>query len=217
MVSKFSTILKKRESGITLIEIIVVIFITMMFSLILISDFPKIQKQYALSSATYKLSQDFRKTEDLGLSGIKLNDVNGKQIFVKGYGIYISSNSKQYKIYADIATLDNPKGNQKFDDTNVACDKYDINNDQGDCIMETIDLAGRNPSLKIMSIDTIENNNSHTNFNYISINFMPPNPIINIDDETSNVYSGIKIILGLVDNTSTRTVLVNTAGLINVQ
>ena len=94
----------KNEKGVTLIEIIVVIFIIAIFSLIIIADFPGIEKQYALSNATYKLAQDFRRVQDLGLSGIQLLDADGNQINVQGYGIYINPavSDSVYLIYADV-------------------------------------------------------------------------------------------------------------------
>ena len=63
-----------KERGITLIEVIVVMVIVTMFSMILIADFPKILRQFAISRASYKLSQDIRRTEDLGLSGVQIGD-----------------------------------------------------------------------------------------------------------------------------------------------
>ena len=105
---KFKT---KSQKGITLVEIIVAVFIIVIFSVMLISNFPKIQDEFAISRAAYQLAQDLRKTQDLGLSGVPLSDasgnlivdINGAPMPVRGYGIYILSNSQQYIIYADVA------------------------------------------------------------------------------------------------------------------
>ena len=85
-----------------------------------------------------------------------------------------------------------------------------------DCVIEIIDVTDENPSL---SISGIVNNFNGTDINSgTSINFTPPNPTINIEDDDSNHYfgSGIKIVLQNTDG-STRAVLINGSGLIDVQ
>jgi type II secretory pathway pseudopilin PulG len=93
-----------NSAGITLVEIIVVIFIIALFSAIVIADFPTIQKHFALSRASYQLAQDLRKIQDLGLSGVQTKDMIGNTISVQGYGIYIntSQSREQYVMYADV-------------------------------------------------------------------------------------------------------------------
>ena len=81
-----------KEKGVTLVEIILVIFMITMFSGILVYNFPRVLKQFALSGASYKLAQDLRKVEDLGLSGVET--IEG----AKGYGLYINiiNNNAEY-------------------------------------------------------------------------------------------------------------------------
>ena len=217
MVCKFS---KNLESGVTLIEIIVVLFIIALFTVILITDFPKILRQYALSRVTYKLGQDLRRTEDLGLSGIKLLDKNGTPILVKGYGIYFNNNISQtkYLIYADVAgAADTTTGiglsNQKYDgdfDTTDYCEAVDQTASlrTTDCIIDIIDLTKENQSLSVALSDGFDDN-------YTSINFSPPAPVTTIDNLTAG-YSTIEIDLQNTDG-ATRAVFVNTSGLIDVQ
>lgn len=194
---------KFQEKGITLVEIVVAIFIIALFSIMAVSDFPRIQKQFALSRATYKLAQDLRKTEDLGLSGIGLKDKQGNSIAAQGYGIYINlgpnGSTTQYIIYADI-------NNSKTYDASQSCDSSGRTT-TSDCAIETIDLSQQNPSLSISDIDNIGTN-------FTSINFMPPGPTVNIDNISSG-YSKIEITLG--NGLTTRKVSVNTSGLINVE
>ncbi|MCX6718694.1 MAG: hypothetical protein NTY81_03805 [Candidatus Staskawiczbacteria bacterium] len=213
MVSKFFSNLKKYSKGITLVEIVVMIFIIALFSLIVISDFPRIQKQYALSRAAYKLAQDLRRTQDLGLSGIKLNDTNGQPITVEGYGIYFDvSNTNpreniKYVIYADV------NGDKKYsgDLSYPFCDEADQGNPiiyplATDCVIDEIDVSKENPSLYIEGIENIMGS-------YASVNFTPPDPITTID--TLNLgQSGINIVLN--NGLSARKVFVNTSGLINI-
>jgi len=201
------------EKGVTLIEIIVVIFLVALFSTIVISDFPKIQRQYALSRATYKLAQDFRKTQDMGLSGVRIKDASGNLVSVKGYGIYfnLGQSATKYLIYADV----NP-GNQKFDGSLSTppplCSAQ--TSPTADCLIEeVIDVSQQNPRLYIKRIYNVVDPIT----GFTSVNFNPPGPTMTID----NIYFGnspIGIVLGLTaDNSSSRTVWVNVAGLINVQ
>jgi Tfp pilus assembly protein FimT len=206
--------IKNFSRGVTLVERVVVIFLVAIFSAILISDFPRIQRQFALSRVSYKLAQDLRRTQDLGLSGIKTLDKNKIQIAVKGYGIYIdfTSSVKKYAIYADIYDGD-ASHNQKYSGSSsyVYCDAEIPTTD---CVIDVIDVSNENSSLYIKRIDNL--GVSATN---VSINFTPPSPTttINIDNIVSG-NSKVGIVLGLTsDNSSERTIWINTSGLINVQ
>ncbi|MCX6722403.1 MAG: prepilin-type N-terminal cleavage/methylation domain-containing protein [Candidatus Staskawiczbacteria bacterium] len=88
MVFKLFQNIKKADRGTTLVELIVVVFIIALFSLITVSNFPQIQKQYALSAAAYSLAQDIRAAEDMGLSGAQTLSSDGQIISVKGYGFF---------------------------------------------------------------------------------------------------------------------------------
>lgn len=189
--------LKINNKGITLVEVIVVVFIVTLFSAILISDFPKIRRQFALSRATYKLTQDLRKAQDMGLSG-QFKTTDGTVLDATGYGVFIdlrSGENKKYIIYADID--DGSGGDQQYTSTQ-------------DYILETVDL---NEAEKGVIIKLLENTLSQQ----VSVNFRPPNPNINISNLQPNAIS-VKIDLGLAaDSTATRTVSVNNAGLIEMQ
>jgi Tfp pilus assembly protein FimT len=212
--------MKKSESGITLTEIIVVIFIIALFTIILISDFPKMLRQMALSRATYDFAQDLRKAQDLGLSGIQLKDKNGYLITgVRGYGvaINISETPTKYVIYADIASAADLAGmrtsNYKYDGDTISqhCDQVvqQLPNlpATNDCIVDLIDLSKKDPSLTIKSINNIGGSNM------TSINFTPPGPTTTIDGLVGNEV-GVTF-----KNTdlSERVVRINTSGLISIQ
>ena len=208
MVFKFLANLKKGR-GITLVEIVIAIFIMSMLSIILISDFPKMQRQFALSRTAHKLSQDLRKTLDLGLSGLQIEDSVGNMVSVKGYGIYVDFSSyptKKYAVYADV------NGDKKYNAGVSYEDNYCKNetSPEADCVVEIIDVSGENPSLYIDSVTNV----SET---FTSIDFRPPDPLVNIDN-ISGGFSQVGIVLGLTSGeTATRTVWVNTSGLIRVQ
>ena len=237
MVLKFFPNIKKPEkglpacAGITLVEIVVVIFIIAIFLSIIIAGFPRILRSLALSRATYKLEQDIRRTEDLGLSGVQSADSNGQQILVKGYGIYVSLNSspaEEYVIYADVPGSALPSGARVSPKRYVAaaptlCSAVNQQRDgtrTSDCFVEPpVNVASEENSLFISGVTVIDNKGYSSPLGSnsgISIDFAPPNPTITIEDQAGNFYSAAGITLKNSDGL-TRTVWINGAGLINVQ
>lgn len=225
MVFKFISNIKNRKvcRGITLIEIIVVIFIVGIFSLILITNFPEILRQIALSKVTYKLSQDLRRTEDLGLSGVVTKDALGTAISAKGYGVYIEFRnspikSTKYIIYADVPD-DSGNSDQKYSGGLLypLCERVmqDLPGSlKSDCVLEVIDVSRENSSLSILGV--VNNSSDEAIEDGISINFSPPNPDIKIKtDSPTAPIPGIKIYLS--NGHAERTVSVNTSGLIEVK
>jgi len=219
MVFKLFKNLKNSEKGVTLVEIVVAVFIITMFSMMVIVGFPKIQKQYAFSRVTHKLAQDLRMVEDLGLSGVQIN--NGAMVpepieTIKGYGIYFDlTNPTQYIIYADIYT---EVVSRKYEPTSspINCSDVRIANPQADCVIAVGKTNSENPDLKIKGLTNI-------NGSFTSINFRPPNPTIDIDELSidnlppNNSRVGIVLEATFDGNIATRTIWVNSAGLINIE
>ena len=202
------TKIKNLEKGISLVEIIVVIFVVSLFSMILISDFPKIQRQFALSRVAYSLAQNIRRVEDLGLSGVRLENSFKVEIPARGYGVFVDSGTpgaaNQYLIYAD-------DGNQVYSSGAQSCDNT---NPVPDCFIEAIDITKEDAGLYIKDIEA---DGISILGRSVSINFAPPGPIVNITDGINN-YSDIKIILGIKSyDSTTRIVEANTSGMINVK
>ena len=201
---------KFHEKGTTLVEIIVAVVIIAIFSGILVANFPYILKQFAISRVSHKLAQDIRKVQDLGFSGVLITEGGGTgQIMVKGYGIYvdIAANTK-YLIYADRGESPNFKYDGDF--STQLCSQNTF--PQQDCIFEIIDIADDNSDLYIEEIINID-----SNFTDTSVNFSPPNPNIAID----NLGLGSKdigiVISSLSEPSLSRTVWVNTSGLIRLE
>lgn len=201
------------NKGITLIEIVIIICIIAIFAVILVADFPKIQRQFALSRIAYKFGQDIRRAEDLGLSGVAIKDDLGNSINAKGYGIFVNRDKQQqYGIYADRG------GDYKYDGNQQFCSSItDINGLIYDCIVEIIDISKEDLSLYIKGF-------KNASGNPISINFRPPDPIVNIEnicDQENCAYeykNKIGIVFGLTtDDSAERTVYINTSGLIEVK
>jgi len=189
----------KKEKGITLIEIVVMLALIAIFSSILISDFPKIQRQFMLSRASHKLAQDIRRAQDLALSGRRPTEEDeGEKI--AGYGIYFNTSTPtQYIIYKDIVPPD-----------------YEYTDDAEDTeIVENIDITGFAAGVHIKEINSDESN-------FASINFSPPNPLVTM---TMGVLDqqGVEITLCMdaycseADSPTFRTVSVNKSGLIEIK
>ena len=188
------------DRGITLVEVIVVILIITIFSTILISDFPKIKRQFALSRSVYKLAQDLRRAQDMALSGLQITDEGGQVILAKGYGIYINpfADSKGYILYAD----SNQPADSEF--TPVS------GGEAGDYIVENIQTTIESPDVYIKEVRNIDGD-------WTSINFDPPNPNIVIANLLDG-KSGIDIVFGLEsDSSAERIISVNKRGLIEVK
>ncbi len=202
--SMFHVPCSKREKGITLIEIVVVIFIIALFSSILLVNFPKIRRQFALTRAVYKMSQDLRRAQDMGLSGQRIEGGD-----VKGYGVYINLTSlgnKKYIMYADM------NDDQRYTGQLQEVCGQQQGQQQGaeDCIIETINLSQAESGVIINSIKV------PTDVQQVDINFKPPNPTVTITSLSSG--NRVQIIFALESDLLTyRTVSVNTSGLIEIK
>ncbi len=176
-----------------MVEIIVVIFLISMLLMILAANFPKIQRQFALSKAVHKFAQDARKAEDLALSGSAV--IEG----AKGYGIYIRLNNNiatEYTLYADI---DNSWQYEEYEESQ-------------DVVIETISLGEQAFGVQISGLEYLESGSAST-----SINFSPPNPAVEISNLQQN-SNRIGIVFNLKsDPQNQRTVYIYTSGLIETK
>ncbi|MEK7658239.1 MAG: hypothetical protein AAB352_00015 [Patescibacteria group bacterium] len=203
-----SLLFSESGAGNTLIEIIVVIFIIVLFSIILVPDFPKIKRKFALSRSVYKFAQDLKSVQDMGLSGV----LTGGAVQAKGYGVFIDLNNtalanKKYIVYADI-NGDSKYTSQSSSQINHTCGAQ---NPGEDCVLEVIDFSVMENEVIISDIYNVTGNQQ------ISINFAPPNPNVTITDLVQG-STEVEIIFAVEsDSSQTRSVFVNTSGLINVQ
>lgn len=194
------------KRGVTLVEVIVAIAIVALFSMIIISNFPGIERRLSLSRATYKLAQDIRSAQGMALSGVQIENSLGEKIEAKGYGFYVNlayGDHKKYGIYADV------DGDEKYSlISDVYCE--DMAGSPTDCIIQKIDLNEDEPSVNIKKINNVDSQ-------WVSINFSPPNPKTNIANLASGQV-GAEIILSLdADESIARSVFINTSGLIEIR
>jgi prepilin-type N-terminal cleavage/methylation domain-containing protein len=209
---------KKFTKGSTLIEVIVSISIIAIFSIIVVSDFPTIKRQFAVSRASYALSQNIRRAEDFGFSGVQVTDGDGDIVNTNGYGFYINpaENDKEYIIYADTDGGED----QKFSG-GESCSNNQVLPGQ-DCIVEQTNLADSEQEVYIKGIYrltscTLEDISFCPSTDWVSINFMPPNPTIKITNDQEELESKIGILLGASNTSTERVVFVNSTGLIYVK
>lgn len=185
------------NKGFTLIELLIVVAIIVILPAVVVSNFPQIKSQFALSRSVYKLAQDIRKVQNMALSSTPHKDSFNLLRPVAGYGMYMDVNAlgnKKYILYADNA--DNGGGNQRYDDL--------------DYVVSVIDFRASEQGVIIKEI-------SNTHGNAASINFGSPAGDVAIS-EINPGKSDVRIVLGLEGDTAkTRSVVVNTSGLIEVQ
>lgn len=114
----------------------------------------------------------------------------------KGYGIYlnISADNKSYKLYADTAG----------DEEDVSEWGYYT---PADCIVKTINIQEKGVIIKEINTPNQK----------VSINFKPPNPDINIKWLQDN-KNEVEIVLALeTDQSKTKTVVINRAGMLEIR
>ncbi len=194
MYFKFSLNFKKseRNGGFSLVELLVALSIIILLSTVVISRFSQFKLQVSLTKVAYKFAQDTRKAQGLALSSAQYRDASGALQSVKGYGVYADQlNNKKYIIYADKAP-----GTQNYD---VA-----------DYIVETVDFSSIEPGIIIKEVDNVVGQT-------VSINFTPPNPSTTITQLVPG-QSRVDVVFALAsDQTKTKTVSINTAGLVEVK
>ena len=180
------------QKGFTLLELITIVAIITTLSLIVLTNYRQGEQQFALQRSAHKLAQDIRAVQEMAMSGQECQ-ICSPPVVPAGYGIFLQVSSyNQYIIYADTQPSE---GNQFYT--------------SADQTIETITLES---GVIIQDISTPPKE--------VGINFMPPDPIINIrfpsggESEETNIAV---ITLALrADNTKTKTITVNKAGLIDI-
>jgi len=209
---------KKFSKGSTLIEVIVSISIIAIFSVIIVTDFPKIKTQFAISRASYAVSQSVRKAEDLGFSGAQVTDSDGDIVETNGYGFYINTaeNEEEHIIYADTDGGED----QRFSGGS-SCSNTQIPSGE-DCIVELTNIAESEQEVFIKGVYSLTacGNSDITlcpRTEWVSINFMPPNPTVKITNDLGETETKIGIVLGVKNDEAERVIFVNSTGLIYVK
>lgn len=197
-----------RKNGFSLLELLVVVAIIIVLASVAIVNFSEVRGQLALKRAAHQLMQDIRKAQEMAMSSLSLEEAeNCSSPFppAKGYGVYIDrlESNKSYKLYADTSTA------------STDCETYPPTEcweyyDAADCVVQTITI--QETGVFIANIL-----NTAGGVQKMSANFKPPNPTIKIK-WLSLVMDEVEIVLALEsDQTKTRSVVINKAGLLQVR
>lgn len=176
------------QKGFILPEILVVVIIILLLTSVVMANHRENQKRITLQRATHKVAQDIRTAQEMAMSGRECPECGGG--VPPGYGIFFDvSFPNQYILYADTQ----PAGGDTF---------Y-----SGDTVIETINLE---KGAVIQDINTFTQQ--------VSINFKPPDPLIDIKFEAGNgnVNSAVITLAPESDSSLTKTITVNTVGLIDI-
>src|SRR3989344_1958347 len=182
------------KRGFTIIEMLVVISIITILPVVVVANFPAIKSQFALSRTAHRFAQDVRRVQDMAISAVTYTDSFGVTRTVSGYGIYINlvtPGNTQYIVYGD--NNEQSPGDKRY---NV-----------GDYSVQTINFGASEPGIVIKEMINIDGTAA-------SINFSPPNPDTTITP-LSQAQSQIMVVFAIAtDLSKTRTVLINSSGLI---
>ncbi|HLD70624.1 MAG TPA: prepilin-type N-terminal cleavage/methylation domain-containing protein [Negativicutes bacterium] len=184
----------KNQKGFTLVELLVVISIVVVFPAIVMSNFPRVKLQFALTRQAHTFAQELRRTQDRALSSLDFLDEFGLPQAIDGYGIFIDTanlGNTKYVIYADKAP-----GNQQYDAL--------------DLVVATVDFTQSEPGIIIKEL-------KRTVGQTASINFSPPKPSTAIT-ELAPEENSMEVVFAMEsDPDNTKSVWVNTSGLIEVK
>ena len=184
---------KRNLTGFTIIEILLVISMIAILTGLTLINFKSGGKHLALHRSANQLAQDIRRTEQKAIS-TAVCDECGSVIPIGGYGVYFEKgtvNGKKYILYADDANV-----NGEYDNGSDHKIGSDILFERG------------------VYIHNIKIDGSSTNF--VSVNFLAPEPIINISDGASGDKLTITLALESEPNVIV-TVEVNTVGLVEIK
>ena len=185
---------KRYSTGFTMIELIVVISLILVFSGVIISNFSSAKLQFSLSRVAYQLEQDLSKAQNMALSSVPYKDSLGVEHQVDGYGVYVNltglGNTK-YIVYADKSP-----GNNKYDTS--------------DYLIKQVDFSLNEPGIIIQNMFGVSGGNT------TSVNFKS----VDLSTSIDNLLVGSNSVSFYISEASelfkTKTVSINTAGLIQV-
>jgi len=217
-----------KKNGFSIIELLTVVFIIGLLASITFINYQEVRGRLALNRAAHQLLQDLRKTQEMAMSSVQLNEAEGSCSLplhlaslgnplplvptdskAKGYGIYInlSEDNKAYRLYADTSA-----------DSGLGCSTYPPDEcwqyyNLGDCIYKTIFIQESGVIIKNIK-------NINIGGQKVSINFAAPNPDVNIA-ELQNTQDTVEIVLVLESDPDNpdkqRTIIVNRAGLLGMK
>jgi prepilin-type N-terminal cleavage/methylation domain-containing protein len=103
------------NKGFTLIELLVVIAIISIMSALVLPNLGFSEKQFSVVTSAYKLAQDMRRVQEMGMSSIEFNG----SIPLGGYGIRVLNSSNSYILFADVDNDHIYDSNEKIEEVSL--------------------------------------------------------------------------------------------------
>ncbi len=163
----------KKQNGLTMIELLTVMSIIIILTSVVFGNYKIGNNTQALDRAAQKLAQDFRRVNEMSVSGKAMDST------INAYGIYFDKtttpNSKLYIVYKNNKNVSN----------------YTYSSSDSDVIAETIDIER---GVKICDIlDRITTPASESSADTASVSFVPPEPVVYMDADYTNHETVIKL------------------------
>jgi len=182
------------KNGFTLLELTVVVSIIIILTLIFLANYRGGELEFSLLRSTQRLAQDLRNTQEMALAG-QLAPFSFGEVFPKGgYGIYLQNNSNSYILFADC------DGDKVYDESGAALSCAQAS--ESTPWPEKIKDLFLEEKVRILNVSPASP---------VSIVFFPPDPTITIRPLASST------IITLSSDGKTRTVTINTSGLIEIE
>lgn len=185
---------KEISKGFTIIEVLVVVTVMLAVFLITIANFSQHKLQFSLSRIAYTFAQDVSRAQNMALAGVPYKDSLGIEQGIDGYGVsgdIIGLGDKKYIMYADKSP-----GNQQYDAT--------------DYVIGTIDFSSSEPGIIIKQIDNVSANKASINFGILT-------NTTTITQLNIGQSKAVFVFAFASDLTKTKTVSINTSGLVQVK
>jgi prepilin-type N-terminal cleavage/methylation domain-containing protein len=192
-----SNIWKKKQTGFTMIELIVSIFIIVMITTLVMANYRTGQRRYELKNSILQMVNDLRTAENYAL-GLKKNELitAGARVPRQGWGIYLDKSQTSYVIFADDDAISPVRQYE-------ATEKYATSSLLKGVVIDEIKISSSTP-FQSKQIDLTK----------LSIVFIPPDPLVYINNSSS---TSARIVLRHTVNQATSTIEVNSLGMVNVK
>lgn len=188
--------IKKSQSGFTMIELIISIFIIMMISGLVMANYRAGQRSYELKNSALQLANTARTAENYAL-GLKKNEKT-TSFPRQGWGIYIDKTKTEYVLFGDDDIAASPPRLYE------AGEKYLASELLNGVAVDKIELSSSTPlwTGEIMSLSNL------------SIVFAPPDPSVYVNNSSSTTA---RITLKHNVSNATSAIEINPLGMINIR
>lgn len=180
----------RSQLGFTMIEMMTVMVIIAIITILAVANYHQENRRVYLDMQANQFAQNLRRTQEWGMAARQIGGTA-----MPGYGLYVAQSGVSYVLYTD----------------NLTNGRYDLGSDG---VQETINLSN---NLEVKSINPCGPTDSCSSVSALSVNFVPPSPTTVISDGSGNNFDEATIVLSIKNASTTRSVVINRAGLIYVQ